>query len=87
LFDGYYSNYFLALYILSISLLAVSRIPTFSTKAFKIEKNQINLILGFFIITVVGLLVIPWVLLPIFAGGYLLSIPISYFYYRRKNFF
>ncbi len=85
LLESFYLPKLLALYLLIISLLAVSRIPTFSTKSFKISKEQITLILALFVIIITGLLLMPWIILPIFALLYFLSLPLSWFIYREKK--
>lgn len=72
-----------ALYILLISVLMVSKIPTFSTKKLVIKRQHISLTL-----VVVGLLIAlvfmePWVMLPVFGLLYFILIPFSIHAYNR----
>lgn len=74
-------------YVMTISTLVVSRIPTFSLKIINIPKNLIS-----FVMLLAGLLIIflitkPWIVLPILAVLYIISLPITtsiHFYLKRK---
>ena len=83
---------YVALYIIFISFLLVSRTPTFSSKMINkaffggiIKRSFIGICVG-------GFLVVscysPWVSSLITAGLYVLSFPFSYWYFgtlKRKN--
>lgn len=68
---------YLAIYILVLSVLTASQIPTISTKEIKINSKLIFPALILSTIFIVSLVIEPWVILPIMGFGYLISIPIS----------
>ena len=74
-------------YLIIISILVVSRIPTFSLKKVNISRNFISLVMFSFGLLMVFLITKPWVTLPIIGIFYILSIPITsiiYLYLLRK---
>lgn len=76
------------IYLILISLLVVSRIPTFSFKSVNIPRNIISLVMFFFGLLIVLLITKPWITLPIIGVVYLSSIPITaitYLYLKRKS--
>lgn len=77
----------IALYIMCISLMMVSRIPTISTKAFKIEKHNITFIMAILAILTAAVFLMPWIVIPILAILYIVSIPFTWFHYTRGPLF
>jgi CDP-diacylglycerol--serine O-phosphatidyltransferase len=74
----------ICIYMLFISLMMVSRIPTISTRAFKIEKHNVTFIMAILAICTSAIFLMPWIIIPIFALIYLISIPFSWFHYTKK---
>lgn len=72
-------------YMIFISLMMVSRIPTISTKSFKIEKHNITFIIAILAIVVSAIFSMPWIIIPMIGCVYIMSIPFSWFYYREKK--
>ncbi|MBQ4874556.1 MAG: phosphatidylcholine/phosphatidylserine synthase [Rickettsiaceae bacterium H1] len=64
-------------YLLVVSILVVSRIPTFSLKNIKIPKNIVSLVMLFFGLLIVFLITKPWVTLTVLGTLYLISVPIT----------
>ncbi len=79
-----FNVFIICLYMLFIALMMVSRIPTISTKAFKIEKHNVTFIMAILAIFTAAIFLMPWTIIPIFSLLYLFSIPISWFHYTKK---
>jgi CDP-diacylglycerol--serine O-phosphatidyltransferase len=75
----------LSLYIIFIALMMVSRIPTLSSKAFKIERTQVTFVIALASLLLTSIFLLPWTIIPIIALLYLGSIPFSWFYYRGRK--
>lgn len=75
----------LALWMIVVALLMVSKLPTFSFKKIRIPTHYVPLVL----MTVAGLmgalLVEPWLTLSAVAMLYVLALPISYEAYHRQH--
>ncbi len=82
-----FNSYVLACFILFIALMMVSRIPTISTKGLSIKKGDIPFIMALFAIVVALIFFMPWKMIPILSVIYLLSIPCTFYYYKRKILF
>lgn len=84
-FDYALSPIYYAIYMVIISILMPSRIPTFSGKKISIDHKIASLMLvalGF----IVGLLIMkPWLVLPILLSFYLMTIPFSVYLYLKKD--
>lgn len=66
-----------------VGFLMVSRLPTFSGKKVKIPRDlAVALLLGVALFTAL-IVTRPWVAMVIVLVGYLLTLPFSYWYYRR----
>jgi CDP-diacylglycerol--serine O-phosphatidyltransferase len=83
--DFKFSQTFLVLYMLALSLLMVSRTPTLSTKHIRIKRRYIPVFLGLCTIISLFTFIEPWVVLPIASVLYLLSIPITCYQYLRQR--
>ncbi len=74
-------------YLLIISMLVISRIPTLSIKKIRVPPNLVSFVMLIFGILMVALLTKPWVTLIIMCIFYIISIPITtfmYFYLQRR---
>lgn len=84
---NYYSSLTLGVFILFISLMMVSRVPTLSTKAFSIQKRDMPFVVALLTIITAALFLMPWKVIPILSGLYILSIPFTWFHYTKKPLF
>ncbi len=85
LLDNIFSPWVVATHMIIVGFLMVSKIPTFSIKSISIPKEYISIVLVLAAVIMAGMILEPWVLLPIFALLYLLSIPISILVYRKQH--
>lgn len=79
-----FSCWFIAVYIVAIGFLMISKIPTFSFKAVVIKRDYVHFILVFAAIIITIVILEPWVFLPLLGLVYLTTIPISIMQYKRK---
>ena len=90
-FQIFKSNIFhvfiICIYVVFISLMMVSRVPTISTKAFKIEKHNITCIMAILAIITSAVFLMPWIVIPILSILYIVSIPFTWFHYTRRPLF
>jgi CDP-diacylglycerol---serine O-phosphatidyltransferase len=76
----------IAVYVVVIALLMVSRVPTFSGKNFtRIRREYYLPLLAFLALAIVCLVSFPWETLAIFSVVYLCLIPVSALFYRRQK--
>jgi CDP-diacylglycerol---serine O-phosphatidyltransferase len=77
--------YLIAPYVAIVSLLMVSRIPTFSGKTMgtSVRRERVLPILGLAALAIVCLAAFPWETLSLFAGLYIIMIPVSIRSYRK----
>lgn len=77
--------YYIALHMVAVGILMVSKIPTFAVKTARIHPRYITpALLG--VVIVVGLCyTTPWVVGSLMGGAYLASIPISYYIFGWKK--
>lgn len=78
---------FLGCFIVFIALMMVSRIPTISTKGFSIKKRNIPFIMALFAIVIAFIFLMPWKVIPILSIIYIISIPFTWYHYKRKSLF
>ena len=74
-------------YLIIISLLIISRLPTLSIKRIKIARSLVSFVMLLFGVFMVFLLTRPWITLIIIGVIYIISMPITgltYFYLQRK---
>ncbi|CAL7963831.1 CDP-diacylglycerol---serine O-phosphatidyltransferase [Alphaproteobacteria bacterium] len=76
---------FIAMYVLVVGFLMVSRIPTFAAKHMKIKRIYVPLLLFGSAIFVVSMLLEPWIVMPLVAFGYIISLPFCFFYVRKNG--
>lgn len=73
------------LYLIAISLLVASRIPTISFKKFYISPRYLSLVLMVFALTIIYTYIYTWHIIPVIAIIYLLSIPVCILKLRRMK--
>jgi CDP-diacylglycerol---serine O-phosphatidyltransferase len=85
--DGHPYAPFIAPYIVLVSILMVSRVPTFSGKTMgpRVRRDLVLPILGCAALVIVCLISFPWETLSIMALFYILMIPISIRSYRAHK--
>jgi CDP-diacylglycerol--serine O-phosphatidyltransferase len=91
--DGFYSNPILVIaYVSTLAVFLASRIPTISIKKIPIQNEFAYFTLMILGSIIIGLVVKPWLTLAIIGIVYVLSIPVTIFYYikieiadRKKN--
>ena len=78
-------NYLVPYLTIIISLLLISKIPTFSFKKISIAPKMTILILFSIGISFISLLFFTFETLLMFGLGYILTIPLAFFSYKNKN--
>jgi CDP-diacylglycerol---serine O-phosphatidyltransferase len=78
-------NYLVPYLTIIISLLLISKIPTFSFKKISIAPKMTILILFAIGISFISLLFFTFETLLIFGLGYILTIPLAFFLYKKNN--
>lgn len=81
--EDIFSEWFIAVYMVFIGFFMVSRIPTFSSKRITIKKKNASILLLLMGMLTAGMVLEPWIVLPLFGIAYFCSIPISIFYYYK----
>lgn len=76
---------FISVFMLAVSALFVSRIPTFSFKKVKIANDFFLPTMVIVVLLAAGLLSAPWATLSIILFLYMFSIPIAYFRHARQT--
>lgn len=74
-------------FILFIGLMMVSRIPTISTKAFSIKRRDIPFVMSLLATFIAFIFLMPWKIIPILSIMYIISIPFTWYNYKRKPLF
>ncbi|MFV9876188.1 MAG: CDP-diacylglycerol--serine O-phosphatidyltransferase [Rickettsiales endosymbiont of Dermacentor nuttalli] len=74
----------LSIYVSIIAILMSSRIPTFSGKKIAIAREFMSLILALVSLLIIGIIIEPWVILPVIGTIYGLSIPVSIFIFKKN---
>lgn len=77
------ANWLIAVWVIFVSCLLVSRIPTFSFKYMKLPSKMMVPAMGFVALILAALIHAPWVTLTIIATLYTVSIPVVFTRYRR----
>ena len=72
-------------YTAFIGFMMVSRVPTISVKKIKIQKKYTSVFLAFSALIIIGLLVEPWVVLPMFGIIYIITIPLGVLMYLGRQ--
>ncbi len=76
---------YLSVYILVISMLMVSAIPTISLKAVRVSRQWFVLLMLAIGILITSLVVFTWETLLAIAFVFLLTMPVTWIHYRRKK--
>ena len=72
-------------FIIIVALLLISKIPTFSLKKIKVS-SQLSIFLLFgIVVTFISLIFFTFKSLLIIGGVYLLSIPLSFYFYKKTS--
>ncbi|WP_341763827.1 phosphatidylcholine/phosphatidylserine synthase [Candidatus Tisiphia endosymbiont of Beris chalybata] len=71
------------LYIVVVSFLLASRLPTFSTKNINIKHEYLFLSMFVFTVIIISFIIYPWYLFPLIALLYIFSIPVCYFVNKK----
>ncbi|RZI46346.1 CDP-diacylglycerol--serine O-phosphatidyltransferase [Rickettsiales endosymbiont of Peranema trichophorum] len=79
-----FAPWFNGIYLSAIGMLMISRVPTFSLKNVNIKRENITVFLVLAGVIIAGVLLEPWILLPILGILYILLIPLSVLRYRQK---
>lgn len=82
LMENVFSYWFVSVYIVIVGLLMVSKIRTFSLKSLYIPKEYVALTLALAAVIMIGMILEPWIIIPIMTLVYICSIPISFVYYK-----
>lgn len=84
--DGFYSNPVLVIiYTAALAILMASRVPTISIKKIPVKNEYVYLTLLILGSIIIGLLVEPWLTLAIVGSTYVISIPITVFYFIKLS--
>ena len=71
--------------IVTVALLMVSRLPTYSLKRIRVPRKFVLPLLVTVCLLAAFLVGSPWATLTAIGAGYFLSLPVSYFSYRRQK--
>jgi CDP-diacylglycerol--serine O-phosphatidyltransferase len=77
------STLFVGVHTLVVASLLASKIPTFSLKKVKLEKQYISFFMIAVGVLITALIIEPWIAMIFILVCYYISIPISYIYYLR----
>lgn len=78
LFDGLaFANPLVGIWVLIVSALMISRLPTFSTKQIKLPAKMAMPVMGAAVLLIAALIQAPWQTLTIISLLYLVSIPLA----------
>ena len=80
---GYMAGIFV--YVLIISLLVASRIPTFSPKKLQIKPEYLSLVMVALSLTIISIYIYTWYFIPIVGIIYLMSIPFCVYVFRKRQ--
>lgn len=75
----------IAVWTLVVSMLLVSRIPTFSFKGLQVNQRMMVPAMAVFAALIAALIHAPWLTLAVISMGYLASIPFVYSNYRKNE--
>jgi CDP-diacylglycerol--serine O-phosphatidyltransferase len=81
--DFKFSPWFIAIYMVVVSIMMISRLPTFSFKKIQLKRKYVPMYMAMVVLVIAGIIVEPWIVLPFLGLGYWLMIPYAYFYAKR----
>jgi len=84
--NKYLHNLMLPAWLVFISILAISKIPTLSLKNIKINKNYFSIIIVFVALTIIMLITYTWKVIPIILFFYIVSIFFTMIKYNKINY-
>jgi CDP-diacylglycerol--serine O-phosphatidyltransferase len=79
------SPWFVAVYLIFIGILMISKIPVASFKSIYVKKQYISPLLIIITCFITFLIIEPWWTLPLLGIIYFSSIPISIYFYKKAN--
>lgn len=82
---SYIHPVFVALNMIIVGLLMISRLPTFSLKDVKIQRQYAPIFMVLVAVLIAGIILEPWIVLPIIAIVYIISIPLIYFRTKKLD--
>jgi CDP-diacylglycerol--serine O-phosphatidyltransferase len=83
LWDEASSPWFIAIYMILVAIMMASKLPTFSPKAIHVHKEYVSVVLVVAAVIMAFMILEPWIILPLFAVFYLISIPVTVWYHRQ----
>lgn len=87
LMENIFSSWFVLGYMMFTAILMISTVPTFSCKKVNVKKKYVPFLLLSAGILIGGVLLAPWVVLPLIGVGFLISIPFSCYLCGRDTRF
>jgi CDP-diacylglycerol--serine O-phosphatidyltransferase len=75
----------IAVWTIIVAVMMISRIPTFSFKAFHMSQKMMVPVMGLFAMLIAALIHVPWITLSVIAIGYLASLPFVFSSYRKQE--
>ena len=80
------SYWYMALYMIIIGVLMISKLPIYAAKKIHIPKERVNIVLIIIGLIFTCIILEPWILLPIIGVLYILFITISiYLFYKKRE--
>ena len=81
-----FSYWYMAFYMMTIGFLMVSKLPIYSAKKINIPREKVNIVLVIMGMIFTGVILEPWILLPIIGILYVLFIPVGiYLFYKERR--
>lgn len=80
-----FANPLIAVWLMVVGALMVSRLPTFSLKYLRIPARMTMPVLGLAALVLAAMVHTPWTTLSLIGLGYLISLPLGYRAYRRAE--
>ena len=75
----------IAVWTILISMMMISRLPTFSFKGLELPQRFLLPMMGAFALTIAALIHVPWITLTAIMSIYLISMPFIYNSYRKHE--
>lgn len=77
-------TFIINIYIMFIAFLLASRLPTISIKNLYIKPEYLSLLMIIAAFVIIGLVIYTWYVLPFIGLLYLISIPICFYYVKKR---
>lgn len=79
-----HNPWLVGVYMLIVAFAMASRVPTFSIKKLHISKDNMTIILAFIGFIMAALVINPWLTIAFICIIYMLSIPVSAYFFMKK---